>query len=195
FILLSLILTFSYFYYCILFIIVFFFFFSSRRRHTRSKRDWSSDVCSSDLIIGYYKSKYNVGGIILKKKLVSISLIILTILTSITVYGDGDIEINSDSALLMDYNSGEIIYEKNMDQKVNPASITKVMTLLLTMEALDSNKIKLSDKVNISEYASSMGGTQLYLDVGETQSVESLIKAISIRSANDAAVALGEFIA
>lgn len=128
----------------------------------------------------------------LKKRLVSIILIIL--LTFISVLAYGDIDIDGKSALLMDYGSGEIIYAKNEHEKLAPASITKIMTLLLAMEALESKKISLSDKVIISEYASSMGGTQLYLDANETQTVESLIKAISIRSANDAAVALGEYI-
>lgn len=75
-----------------------------------------------------------------------------------------------------------------------PASVTKIMTLLLTMEAIASERIKLTDKVNISEHASKMGGTQVYLEPGESQTVEDLIKAVSIRSANDASVALGEFI-
>lgn len=103
-------------------------------------------------------------------------------------------DIDGKSALLMDYGSGEIIYAKNEHEKLAPASITKVMTLLLAMEALEMGKISLADEVVISEYAASMGGTQLYLDSGEVQTVENLLKAISIRSANDAAVALGEYI-
>lgn len=133
-----------------------------------------------------------MGGMRLKKRLVSIILIILLTFTSTLAFGE--IDIDAKSALLMDYGSGEIIYAKNEHEKLAPASITKIMTLLLAMEALENNKISLSDKVVISEYASSMGGTQLYLDAGETQTIENLIKAISIRSANDAAVALGEYI-
>lgn len=128
----------------------------------------------------------------MKIKLTSIILIIVILSISTVAYGE--IEIEADSALLMDYKSGEIIYAKDKDKELVPASITKIMTLLITMEALNNNKIKLTDEVIISEYASSMGGTQLYLDAGEKQTVENLIKAVSIRSANDAAVALGEYI-
>lgn len=129
----------------------------------------------------------------MKTKLTSIILIISILFVSSIVYGEIDIE--GESALLMDFKSGEVIYSKNQDKKLAPASITKIMTLLIAMESLDKGKIKLTDQVVISEYASSMGGTQLYLDAGEEQTVENLIKAISVRSANDAAVALGEHIA
>lgn len=133
-----------------------------------------------------------IGGIMLKKKLVSILLIISIIITPVIAYGD--ISITSKSAILMDYNTGRIIYALNENEKLPPASVTKIMTLLLTMEALASEKIKLDDKVSISEHASKMGGTQVYLEPGESQTVNDLIKAVAIRSANDAAVALGEFI-
>lgn len=128
----------------------------------------------------------------MKRQIVSIILIVILSLSSITVYGD--IDIDSKSALLMDYSSGEIIFAMNEHEKLVPASITKIMTLLLAMEALDDNKIALNDNVNISEHAAKMGGTTVYLDAGETQTVENLIKAISIRSANDASVALAEHI-
>lgn len=133
-----------------------------------------------------------IGGIMLKKKLVSILLIFAVIVSPYIAYGD--INITSKSAILMDYNTGKMIYALNEHEKLPPASVTKIMTLLLTMEAISSGKIKLEDKVSISEYASKMGGTQVYLEPGEVQTVEDLIKAVSIRSANDAAVALGEFI-
>ena len=129
----------------------------------------------------------------MKRKIVSIITIILILLLPLSSYGS--IDIDAKSALLMDYNSGEIIYALNEHEKLAPASITKIMTLLLTMEALNTNKIKLTDKVNISEHASQMGGTSVYLDAGEIQTVENLIKAVSIRSANDASVALAEYIA
>lgn len=128
----------------------------------------------------------------MKKRLVSIILIILLTFTSVIAYGE--IDIDGKSALLMDYRSGEIIYAKDEHEKLAPASITKIMTLLLAMEALENKTIDLADEISISEYASSMGGTQLYLDAGEIQTVENLIKAIAVRSANDAAVALGEYI-
>lgn len=126
----------------------------------------------------------------MKKKLISLILIIVIILVPITSFGV--VDITSKSALLMDYGSGEVIFAVNENDKLPPASVTKIMTLLLTMEAIDNGKISLDDKFVISEYAASMGGTQVYLEQGETQNVEDLIKAVSIRSANDAAVALGE---
>lgn len=104
-------------------------------------------------------------------------------------------EINSKSALLMDAGTGTILYEKNIDEKLPPASVTKIMTMLLVMEAIDSNKITLNDEVAVSERASSMGGTQLYLEPGEVKTVEELMKGVAIRSANDATVALGEYVA
>jgi D-alanyl-D-alanine carboxypeptidase (penicillin-binding protein 5/6) len=111
------------------------------------------------------------------------------------VYAVEDLKINAKSALLMDVNTGEIIYSLNDNDRLAPASITKIMTLLLAMEAVDSGRISLKDEVVISKHASGMGGSQVYLEAGEIQIVEELLKAISIRSANDAAVALGEFIA
>lgn len=112
----------------------------------------------------------------------------------IPVFSYGEIDITSKSALLMDYNTGKVIYSLNENEKLPPASITKIMTLFLTMEALSNGRITYDDKVVISDYAASMGGTQIYLEPGETQTVEDLVRAATIRSANDAAVALGEFI-
>lgn len=106
-----------------------------------------------------------------------------------------DLDIKGKSALLMDANTGEIIYELNKNEGMPPASIAKIMTMLLGLEAVQSGKISLNDEALISEHASSMGGTQVYLEAGEIQVVEELFKAIAIRSANDAAVALGEYIA
>jgi D-alanyl-D-alanine carboxypeptidase (penicillin-binding protein 5/6) len=112
-----------------------------------------------------------------------------------TLAEDDPLNINAKSAVLMDYNTKEILYEKNPQEKVYPASLTKIMTLILGMEALESGKISLNDEVRISAHAASMGGSQLWLEEGETQTVENLFKAITIRSANDAAVALAEYIA
>lgn len=134
----------------------------------------------------------DIGGIILKRKLASIFLIIAMIITPI--FANAEVDITSKAAILVDYNTGKVIYALNEHEKLQPASVTKIMTLLLTMEAIASEKIKLDDKVIISDYASSMGGTQVYLEPGESQTVENLIKAASIRSANDASVALGEFV-
>ena len=106
-----------------------------------------------------------------------------------------DSSIPCESAILIEQTTGQIFFEKNADQRMAPASITKVMTLLLVMEALDSGKIKLTDMVTCSPHANSMGGTQIWFEVGEQMTVDELLRATAIASANDAAVALGEFIA
>ena len=94
----------------------------------------------------------------------------------------------------MEASTGQIIYEKNPDEKLPPASVTKVMTLLLIFDALESGQIKLADEVTTSEYAASMGGSQVFLEPGETQTVDTLIKCISVASANDACVSMAEYI-
>ena len=103
-------------------------------------------------------------------------------------------QISAPSAILMEASTGQIIYEKNPDEKLPPASVTKVMTLLLIFDALKSGQIKLDDEVTTSEYAASMGGSQVFLEPGETQTVDTLIKCISVASANDACVSLSEYI-
>lgn len=128
----------------------------------------------------------------MRKRLISFILITIMTMTSIASYAE--IDMKSKSSLLMDSSSGKIIYAKNEHERLFPASITKIMTLLIVMESIENGKITLQDEVQISEHASNMGGTQVYLDAGEIQTVENLIKAISIRSANDAAVALSEYI-
>lgn len=103
-------------------------------------------------------------------------------------------EITAKSAILMEASTGKIIYEKNSNEVLRPASITKIMTLLLIFDSLASNEINLSDNVTVSEYAASMGGSQVFLEAGETQTVETLMKCIAIASANDACVAMAEYI-
>lgn len=103
-------------------------------------------------------------------------------------------EIEARSALLMEPCTGKIIYEKNADEKFAPASVTKIMTMLLTMEAVDSGKISLDDKVTCSENAKKMGGSTMLLDTGEIRTVEELLKGVAIASGNDAAVALAEYL-
>lgn len=98
------------------------------------------------------------------------------------------------SAVLMDQKTGKILYAQNGDEKMPPASITKIMTLLLVMEEIDAGKLKYTDKVTCSAHASSMGGTQIWLEVGEQMTVEELLKATCVNSANDASVALGEHV-
>ncbi len=104
-------------------------------------------------------------------------------------------EVKAPSAALMEAQTGKVLFQKNEHEKRACASITKIMTLLLVMEALDSGKIGLSDKVSVSEHAASMGGSQIWLKVGETMSVDDLLKATVIASANDCAVVLGEYVA
>lgn len=96
------------------------------------------------------------------------------------------------SAVLMDSETGAVLYAKNADQALPPASVTKVMTLLLVMEAVDSGNLPLDETVAVSEYAASMGGSQVYLEPGESMPVEEMLKCVIISSANDAAVALAE---
>lgn len=96
------------------------------------------------------------------------------------------------SAVLMDMDTGTVIYEKKSHEKLPPASITKIMTMLLTMEAIDKGKLKLTDKVTASEYASSMGGSQIFLEPGEEMTVDDLLKGVAMASGNDASVALAE---
>ena len=105
------------------------------------------------------------------------------------------LDLNCKSAILMEANTGRVIYEQNPDEALPPASVTKVMTLLLVMEAIEDGKIKLDDTVTVSERAASMGGSQIFLEVGEEMSVEDMLKSVIIASANDAACALAEFVA
>ncbi|MBH1941480.1 D-alanyl-D-alanine carboxypeptidase [Mobilitalea sibirica] len=108
---------------------------------------------------------------------------------------DAQLNITSPSVALIEGSTGTLIYEKDKDAKLRPASITKIMTLLLIFEALESGQIKLMDEVSVTEHAASMGGSQVYLEPYETQNVDTLIKCISIASANDASVAMAEHIA
>lgn len=107
----------------------------------------------------------------------------------------GQVDITAPSAVLIEGSTGEIVYEKDCHKQLMPASITKIMTLLLIFESLEQGKIKLTDTVSVSEHAASMGGSQVFLEPGETQTVDTMIKCISIASANDASVAMAEYIA
>lgn len=130
------------------------------------------------------------------RKILSIILGIIIFFTAVsTSYCDNIFDVEAKGALLMDFSTGKVIYEKNSSEKLAPASITKIMVLLLTMESIESQKIDLNDEVIISKNASGMGGSQVFLEEGEKQTVESLIKAVCLRSANDASVALAEHIA
>jgi D-alanyl-D-alanine carboxypeptidase (penicillin-binding protein 5/6) len=111
------------------------------------------------------------------------------------VVSDSVLEIQSPSALLMELNSGQILYEKDADTARRPASVTKLMTMLLAFEALDAGKLQLTDMVTVSANAAGMGGSQVYLEEGEQQTVQDLLKCMIVSSANDAATAIGEAIA
>ena len=111
------------------------------------------------------------------------------------VNAEGGPSIQAPSALLMEASTGQVIYEKDADTKRSPASITKIMTLILIFDALDSGKIKMTDEVVTSAHAKSMGGSQVFLEEGETQTVETMIKCIVVASGNDASVAMAEYIA
>ena len=99
------------------------------------------------------------------------------------------LNLSAASALLMEASTGTILYEKNASTVLPPASITKIMTLILIFDAIEAGKIQLEDNVTVSEYAASMGGSQVFLEVGETQTVDTMIKCIAVSSANDACVA------
>ena len=105
------------------------------------------------------------------------------------------IELKSPSAILMEASTGQVIYEKDADTSLHPASITKIMTLILIFDAIKDGKIGLDDEVTVSEYEASMGGSQVFLEAGEKQTVDTMIKCISMASANDACVAMSEYIA
>ena len=103
--------------------------------------------------------------------------------------------LNCKSAVLMEASTGKVLFAQNPDEALPPASVTKIMTLLLVMEAIEEGRLKWTDQVATSERAASMGGSQIYLEVGETMSVEDMVKSVVIASANDAACALAERVA
>ena len=102
--------------------------------------------------------------------------------------------IQAPSGILMEAQTGTVIYQKDQDTRRSPASITKIMTLILIFDALEKGSLKMDDTVTTSAYAKSMGGSQVFLEEGETQTVETMIKCIVIASGNDASVAMAEHI-
>ena len=115
--------------------------------------------------------------------------------TDVSTTPTNNLNLESGAAILIEQNSGEILYEHNSHEQLRPASVTKIMSILLIMEALDSNKISLTDKIPCSENAASMGGSQIWLDVREELTVDEMLKAICVASANDCTVAMAEFLA
>lgn len=128
------------------------------------------------------------------KKLLSLFLC-LCLFIPVTVSAEAPLELTSKSALLMEASTGTILHEKASHEPLPPASVTKIMTLLLVMEALDNGQYTLDDMVSVSALAASMGGSQVYLEENEQLSVHDMIKAVAVASGNDAAVALAEFTA
>lgn len=115
--------------------------------------------------------------------------------TNSEVSSDNPLSLESGSAILIEQSTGQILYTHNIHEQLRPASVTKVMSILLIMEAIDSGKISLTDTVPCSENAASMGGSQIWLDPRETLTVDEMLKAICVNSANDCVVAMSEFIA
>ena len=129
------------------------------------------------------------------KKVYALVLAVVLIWAVALPAGAVDLQLAAPSAVLMDLATGTVLYEVNAHQPMAPASVTKVMTLLLIMEAIDSGKIGWQDMVTASEAAAAKGGSQVYLKVGETMSVEEMVKSIAVSSANDCACAMAEYIA
>ncbi len=118
-----------------------------------------------------------------------------TVNTSVATADQNTLKLESGSAVLIEQNSGQVLYNHNMHEKLRPASVTKVMTILLIMEAIDSGRLAYTDKIPCSENASSMGGSQIWLDVKEELTVDEMLKAICVVSANDCTVAMAEYLA
>ena len=126
------------------------------------------------------------------------SALLVVQLFAFPIYAEGEetpsLDLDCKSAILIEATTGKVLYEQNADEALPPASVTKVMTLLLVMEAIEEGKIRLDDMVSTSAHAASMGGSQIFLKEGEVMSVEDMIKSVVIASANDAACALAEFV-
>ncbi len=131
----------------------------------------------------------------LRKKSLAAALLALALFFSALLPVSANVTVSAPSVILIESSTGQVIYELNSTERRSPASITKIMTLLLTFEALDSGRISLTDQVITSEHASSMGGSQVYLAEGETQTLDTMIKCITVSSGNDASVAVAEHIA
>ncbi len=129
------------------------------------------------------------------KKLLSAILAVVLCLPIVKIPVHAAVDLTTPSAILIEASTGQVIYEKNATEQRSPASITKIMTLLLLFEALEEGKVSLKDSVLTSEHAASMGGSQVFLEEGETQELETMLKCIVVASANDASVAVAEHIA
>ena len=130
-----------------------------------------------------------------RKRKLTVLFLSLALFFGMSIPVNASVTVSSPSVILIESSTGEVIYEHNSTERRSPASITKIMTLLLTFEAIDAGRISLTDQVTTSEYASSMGGSQVYLAAGEVQSLDTMIKCIAVSSGNDASVAVAEHIA
>ena len=137
----------------------------------------------------------------LQRRMAGILLTVVAVLAAVPVQSmcmyrvnAAEPDVESPSVILMEASTGKTVYEKNADETLHPASITKIMTLILIFDALSENKITLDENVTVSEHAASMGGSQVFLEAGEKQTVNTMIKCISVASANDASVAMAEHI-
>ncbi len=141
--------------------------------------------------------RVSMSAIVVKKACSKLSVLVMALILSFfhAIPVNANVAVSSPSVILIESSTGEVIYEINSTERRSPASITKIMTLLLTFEAIDSGKISLTDQVVTSEYASSMGGSQVYLAQGEVQTLDTMIKCIAVSSGNDASVAVAEHIA
>jgi len=129
----------------------------------------------------------------MKKILTIFFIFIILNMMVVTAYGIEPEDLQSRSAILINADDGRILFEKNANDKMQPASITKIMLMVLISERMADGQITLDQEMTISENAAGMGGSQIYLEAYEVQTVENMLKAISMRSANDASVAMAEF--
>lgn len=126
------------------------------------------------------------------KKIIFVISSFFVLFSSTFALEDNNLSPNAKSAIILEVDTGEILYQYKSNEKLPPASMTKMMSLLLIMEAIDNGVIKLTDMVTVSKNASSMGGSQILLETGESMSVDDLLKGITVASGNDAVVALAE---
>lgn len=127
--------------------------------------------------------------------ILAVIMIVMSLPVNAEVADKAPFDVNAKSAVLIDLATGTVLYAKNADLALPPASVTKIMTMLLFMEEVERGNIALDEMISVSEYAASMGGSQVYLEPGETMSAEEMLKCVIIASANDAAVALAERVA
>lgn len=130
----------------------------------------------------------------IKKIFITLIVVCLLPITNVKAL-DNDVTPNARAAILIEANSKQILYDKNSSEKLYPASTTKIMTMILMFEAIRDKKLSFEDKITTSKYAASMGGSQVYLEQGESMSLKDMFKSIAIASANDASVAVAEHIA